>query len=54
MTRIAVSCAAAPPARRGLGKLLERPVHLFLNVEERAGWGEEGVRLRAIGRDDPD
>jgi GTP-binding protein Era len=40
-------------ARRDLCRLLERPVHLFLNVKERAGWDEEGARLRAIGLDDP-
>jgi GTPase len=40
-------------ARRDLSGLLERPVHLFLNVKERAGWDEEGARLRAIGLDDP-
>ena len=40
-------------ARRDLARLLERPVHLFLNVKERAGWDEEGARLRAIGLDDP-
>jgi GTP-binding protein Era len=28
-------------------------VHLFLNVKERAGWDEEGARLRAIGLEDP-
>jgi GTP-binding protein Era len=36
-------------ARRELGLLLERPVHLFLNVKERAGWDEDPERLRAIG-----
>ncbi|PPQ34537.1 GTPase Era [Rhodopila globiformis] len=40
-------------ARQDLGGLLERPVHLFLNVKERKGWDEEGARLRAIGLDDP-
>ncbi len=40
-------------ARRDLGLLLERPVHLFLNVKERAGWDNEGARLRAIGLEDP-
>ena len=40
-------------ARRELGKLLDRNVHLFLNVKERAGWDEEGARLRAIGLEDP-
>jgi GTP-binding protein Era len=39
-------------AREQLGRLLERPVHLFLNVKERAGWDEEGARLRAIGLED--
>ena len=41
-------------ARAHLGQLLERPVHLFLNVKERSGWDEERARLRAIGLDDPD
>jgi GTP-binding protein Era len=40
-------------ARQHLAGLLERPVHLFLNVKERAGWDEEGARLRAIGLEDP-
>lgn len=40
-------------ARRELARLLERPVHLFLNVKERAGWDEERARLRAIGLDEP-
>ncbi len=39
-------------ARKELTSLLERPVHLFLNVKERAGWDEESARLRAIGLDD--
>lgn len=39
-------------ARRELSGLLDRPVHLFLNVKERAGWDEENARLRAIGLDD--
>jgi len=39
-------------ARAQLGRLLERRVHLFLNVKQRAGWDEEGARLRAIGLDD--
>ncbi len=39
-------------ARGQLAHLLERTVHLFLNVKERAGWDEEGARLRAIGLDD--
>jgi GTP-binding protein Era len=40
-------------SRAQLTDLLERPVHLFLNVKERAGWDEEGARLRAIGLEDP-
>ncbi len=40
-------------ARQDLAGLLERPVHLFLNVKERRGWDEEGARLRAIGLEDP-
>lgn len=40
-------------ARAQLTHLLERPVHLFLNVKERAGWDEEGGRIRALGLDDP-
>ena len=36
-------------AREELGSLLERKVHLFLNVKQRAGWDEERARLRAIG-----
>jgi GTP-binding protein Era len=36
-------------ARVQLGQLLERPVHLFLNVRQRPGWHEEAARLRAIG-----
>ena len=39
-------------ARHELGLLLERPVHLFLNVKERAGWDEEAARIRAIGLED--
>ena len=39
-------------ARKQLTELLERPVHLFLNVKERAGWDEEGARLRALGLDE--
>ncbi len=39
-------------ARGQLSTLLDRRVHLFLNVKERAGWDEENARLRAIGLDD--
>jgi GTP-binding protein Era len=40
-------------AREELGALLERKVHLFLNVKQRTGWDEETARLRAIGLEDP-
>jgi GTP-binding protein Era len=40
-------------ARRELARLLERKVHLFLNVRERAGWDGESARLRALGLEDP-
>lgn len=40
-------------ARQELAALLERPVHLFLNVKQRTGWDEEAARLRAIGLEDP-
>jgi GTP-binding protein Era len=36
-------------AREALEAALDRRVHLFLNVKHRAGWDEEGARLRAIG-----
>jgi GTP-binding protein Era len=39
-------------ARAELSRLLDRKVHLFLNVKQRAGWDEEGARLRAIGLED--
>ncbi len=39
-------------ARAELERLLERKVHLFLNVKQRAGWDEEAARLRAIGLED--
>jgi GTPase len=39
-------------ARAELSAVLERSVHLFLNVKERAGWDEEPARLRAIGLED--
>ncbi len=39
-------------ARQALVTLLERKVHLFLNVKQRTGWDEETARLRAIGLQD--
>jgi GTP-binding protein Era len=39
-------------ARLELTQLLERPVHLFLNVKDRPGWDEERGRIRALGLED--
>ena len=39
-------------ARMELTGLLERPVHLFLNVKDRPGWDEERGRIRALGLED--
>jgi GTP-binding protein Era len=39
-------------ARRELEALLERRIHLFLNVKDRPGWDEERGRLRALGLED--
>lgn len=41
-------------AREALETALERRVHLFLNVKQRAGWDEETARLRAIGLSEPE
>jgi GTP-binding protein Era len=45
--------AIGAKAREELARLLERRVHLFLNVKVRSGWDEEAARLRAIRLDDP-
>jgi GTP-binding protein Era len=45
--------AIGAKAREELSDLLERKVHLFLNVKQRAGWDEEPARLRALGLEDP-
>ena len=39
-------------ARLELSALLDRPIHLFLNVKDRPGWDEERGRLRALGLED--
>ena len=39
-------------ARLELITLLERPVHLFLNVKEKADWDETAARIGAIGLED--
>ncbi|TDH62743.1 GTPase Era [Dankookia rubra] len=46
--------AIGQSARRELETLLERRVHLFLNVKDRPGWDEERGRLRALGLEDLD
>ena len=45
--------AIGAAAREELARLLDRNVHLFLNVKQRTGWDEETARLRALGLDDP-
>jgi GTP-binding protein Era len=44
--------AIGQSARRELEGLLERRVHLFLNVKDRPGWDEERGRIRALGLED--
>ncbi len=39
-------------ARAELEALLERRIHLFLNVKDRPGWDEERARIRALGLED--
>jgi GTPase len=46
--------AIGQSARRELEALLERRVHLFLNVKDRPGWDEERGRIRALGLEDLD
>ena len=38
-------------ARQELGRMLERPVHLFLHVKVSARWAEDPAHYRAIGLD---
>jgi GTP-binding protein Era len=40
-------------ARRELMEILERPVHLFLFVKVREGWGDDPERYRAMGLEFP-
>jgi GTPase len=40
-------------ARKELGRLLERPVHLFLFVKVREGWGDDPARYRDLGLEFP-
>ena len=38
-------------SRAEIGKLLDRPVHLFLTVKVRPGWLDEPERYREMGLD---
>jgi GTP-binding protein Era len=40
-------------ARRELAEILERPVHLFLFVKVREGWGDDPERYRVMGLEFP-
>lgn len=40
-------------ARRELSRILEQPVHLFLFVKVKEGWGDDPERYRDIGLDFP-
>jgi GTP-binding protein Era len=40
-------------ARRELAQILEKPVHLFLFVKVREGWGEDPERYRQMGLEFP-
>jgi GTP-binding protein Era len=40
-------------ARKELSRILERPVHLFLFVKVREGWGDDPARYRDLGLDFP-
>jgi GTP-binding protein Era len=40
-------------ARRELSQILEKPVHLFLFVKVREGWGDDPERYRNLGLDFP-
>src|SRR5436305_9405625 len=45
--------AIGAEARRDLAAIVERPVHLFLFVKVREGWGDDPERYRGIGLDFP-
>jgi GTP-binding protein Era len=45
--------AIGAAARRELGEILEKPVHLFLFVKVREGWGDDPERYRAMGLEFP-
>lgn len=45
--------AIGAEARREIAEIIERPVHLFLFVKVREGWGEDPARYRAMGLEFP-
>ena len=45
--------AIGAAARRELAEILERPVHLFLFVKVREGWGDDPERYRVMGLEFP-
>lgn len=45
--------AIGAAARRELAAILEKPVHLFLFVKVREGWGDDPERYRAMGLEFP-
>jgi GTPase len=45
--------AIGADARKEIAALIEQPVHLFLFVKVREGWGEEPERYRAMGLEFP-
>ena len=45
--------AIGTEARREIGDIVETPVHLFLFVKVREGWGDDPERYREMGREFP-
>jgi GTP-binding protein Era len=45
--------AIGAEARREIGEILEQPVHLFLFVKVREGWGDDPERYREMGLEFP-
>jgi GTP-binding protein Era len=45
--------AIGEAARRELSAIIEQPVHLFLFVKVREGWGDDPERYRQMGLEFP-
>ena len=45
--------AIGAAARSEIAATIEQPVHLFLHVKVREGWGDDPERYRAMGLDFP-